>query len=176
MPSWANVNWKIKWKSNFLVCNVCEPGYRSLLFWQSCAHPRELHQINERFLPPSITKFPPQYQFPARWCPPLLQFNRAGGIGRKSSRFLDCKREPTPGRALFPNFTPLDFFICKFVKDKVYETPCPGFTRLQRWITTAVRPIQAGTGVLRVVQIYFRLEQVVHGGFTSLQTGMAVAW
>jgi len=42
---------------------------------------------------------------------------------------------PWPPRS--PDITPLDFFLCGYVKDKVFSTPVPDITNLKARITDA---------------------------------------
>jgi len=46
----------------------------------------------------------------------------------------DC---PTPWPPRSPDNTPLDFFLLRYVKDKVFSTPVPDITNLKARITDA---------------------------------------
>ena len=44
---------------------------------------------------------------------------------------------PTPWPPRSPDITPLDFFLWRYVKDKVFSTPVPDITNLKARITDA---------------------------------------
>jgi len=44
---------------------------------------------------------------------------------------------PTPWPPRSPDITPLDFFLCGYVKDRVFSTPVPDITNLKARITDA---------------------------------------
>ena len=44
---------------------------------------------------------------------------------------------PTPWPSRSPDITPLDFFLWRYVKDKVFSTPVPDITDLKARITDA---------------------------------------
>lgn len=51
---------------------------------------------------------------------------------------------PIPRPARSPDLTPLHFFLCTYMKDKVYKTACPNLTRITRRITSGIRIVNAG--------------------------------
>ena len=48
---------------------------------------------------------------------------------------------PTPWPPRSPDITPLDFFLCGYVKDRVFSTPVPDITNLKARITDAFATI-----------------------------------
>jgi len=69
--------------------------------------------------------------------------------GSDVHRFLDAtfpnrwigRDGPTPWPPRSPDITPLHFFLCGYVKDKVFSTPVPDITNLKARITDAFATI-----------------------------------
>ena len=63
--------------------------------------------------------------------------------------FLDAKFRnrwvgrdgPTPWPPRSPDITPLDFFLWRYVKDKVFSTPVPDITNLKARITDGIATV-----------------------------------
>ena len=51
---------------------------------------------------------------------------------------------PTPWPPRSPNITPLDFYLWRYVNDKVFSTPVPDITNLKARITDAFATITGG--------------------------------
>ena len=69
--------------------------------------------------------------------------------GSHIRRFLDAtfpnrwsgRDGPTPWPPRSPDIAPFDFFLCGFVKDKMFSTPVPDITNLKAKITDAFATI-----------------------------------
>jgi len=83
---------------------------------------------------------------------PCIIFLQDGALphwGSHVRRFLDAafldrwigRDGPTPWPPRSPDITPLDFFLWRYVKDKVFWTPVPDITNLKARITDAFATI-----------------------------------
>ena len=67
----------------------------------------------------------------------------------------DC---PTPWPPRSPDITPLNFFLWRYVKDKVFSTPFPDITNLNARITDAFPTITEDVFENTWREIYYRLD------------------
>jgi len=89
----------------------------------------------ELYVAPQLEKFQPWIIFQKDGAPPHC--------GSDVCWFLDAtfpnrwigRDGPTPWPPRSPGITPLDFFLCGYVKDKVFSTPVPDITNLKSRIT-----------------------------------------
>ena len=65
---------------------------------------------------------------------------------------------PTPWPPRSPDITPLDFFLCGYVKDKVFSTPVPDITNLKARTTDAFATITEDMLGNTWREIYYRLD------------------
>jgi hypothetical protein len=64
------------------------------------------------------------------------------------------------GPPRFPDITPLDFFLCDYVKDKVYATKDTGIEDLKTQIRDVITTIKRGMLARTWEELEFRLDVV----------------
>jgi len=65
---------------------------------------------------------------------------------------------PTPWPPRSPDITPLDFFLWRYVKDKVFSTPVPDITNLKARITKAFATVTEDMLENTWREIHYRLD------------------
>ena len=79
--------------------------------------------------------------FPKRWCTSTLGFGCSSVLDATFPDRWIGRDGPTPWPPRSPDITPLHFFLCGYVKDKVFSTPVPDITNLKARITDAFATI-----------------------------------
>ena len=75
--------------------------------------------------------------FPIRWCTSTLGFTCSSVFECNNSKQVDWERWSDTLATTIAVFHPLDFFLWRYVKDKVFSTPVPDITNLKARITDA---------------------------------------
>ena len=79
--------------------------------------------------------------FPTRWCNFTLGFTCSSVFGCNISKQVDWERWSDTLITTIIGYHPLDFFLWRYVKDKMFSTPVPDITNLKARITDAFATI-----------------------------------
>ena len=78
---------------------------------------------------------------PTRWCTSTLGFTCSSVFGCNISKQVDWERRSDILATTIARYHPLNFFLWRYVKDKVFSTPVPDITNLKARITDAFATI-----------------------------------
>jgi len=114
----------------------------------------------ELYFAPQFKKFQPWI----RWCASTLGFTCSSVFGCSIFKQVDWERWSDTLVTTIAGYHPLDFFLWRYVKDKVFSTPVADITNLKARITDAFatitedmlentwREIDCGLDVLRATK------------------------
>ena len=123
------------WKLSTIVVRLYTQGEHKFFPWLQTLIIRKL------FVAPQLEEFHPWIIFQQDCSPPHCSSHvRRFWDATFPNRWIG-RNGSTPWPPRSPDITPLDFFLWRYVKDKVFSTPVPDITNLKARITDGIATI-----------------------------------